>query len=158
MTTDESAAIRSVEKSLARVRELGRHAGGLMGATTADLLTLKERYRLIPEEYLTFLRLAGRGAGPLFRGNVVFFPEARDFRTWADELLAECGHPFALEEDDLVFHFHQGYQFLFLRHGPPGTHVLGFDEREPGPQVVSASFAAWLSDEVDLAIHDWNSR
>jgi hypothetical protein len=50
-------------------------------------------------------------------------------RGWADELLAECGHPFQLPTDAVVFWTHQGYQFLYFRpdgctENPPMFHFM----------------------------------
>ena len=67
-------------------------------------------------------------------------------REYADYLLRASKADYELSRSDVVFLFHQDYQFLFFRCGqnddPP---VYRFVEGEPSPREIATSFSDWLA-------------
>ncbi|NGN63761.1 SMI1/KNR4 family protein [Streptomyces sp. A7024] len=98
------------------------------------------------EAYRCFLSLLGGGAGRLFQGTDVFYPDVMGLREGALELLEENGFPFELQETDRVFYMHQGYLFWFLRGTGPDPEVWGYGEgqHENQPILDSDRFTDWV--------------
>src|SRR3954468_10523535 len=60
------------------------------GCTDEDLESLRTRLYWIPAAYEWFLRRFGRGAGDLWVGSTVFFPDLLELdASWLDELAGE---------------------------------------------------------------------
>ena len=68
----------------------------------------------LPGLYEAFLRVMGRGAGRLYVGTDIFYPEVLGNREAAEDLLGEDGVAFTLSPRDFVFSMHQGYQFMYF--------------------------------------------
>lgn len=75
----------------------------------------------LPESYMDFMKIMGKGAGDFMKGSSVFYDELFDIREGAQDLLCENGLK-TLTSDCFVFWMHQGYQFAFF--------MLG-DEEDP---------------------------
>jgi hypothetical protein len=69
----------------------------------------------LPPAYRAYLLVAGAYPPPALVGSDCHGEYLFRLRGWADDLLAECGYPFALPADAVVFLMHQGYQFCYFR-------------------------------------------
>lgn len=109
------------------------------------------------EAYRCFLATLGGGAGRLFQGSDVFYPDVLGLREDALELLEEAGSPFQLEETDRVFYMHQGYLFWFLRGTGPDPEVWGYGEgqHENLPILDSGCFTDWLRAMTEQEMEAW---
>jgi hypothetical protein len=122
---------------------------GLTGspASTEEVELLEKQLGVsFPAAYKAFLFILGRDGGPDFVGSdctVRWLPELRQA---ADRLLQQCGSPFKLPENAVVFLMHQGYFFVYfvadgINQDPP---VYGYREGAPQPSLIAASFSEWL--------------
>jgi hypothetical protein len=108
---------------------------------------------LFPHVYRAFLRQMGRARGELFRGSEVEPSRLSDYREAAEELLKSCGVESFLDENSVVFMFHQGYTFSYFQaaHGPDfDAPVFQYVECDPAPKQIAAGFAEMLDAEVRL--------
>ena len=130
----------------------------IVGCTPEEVAGIEARFGLrLPRVYREFLLAMGRGAGRFLRGTDVFYPTVLELRQWAEELLEECGRPFALPEDAFVFLTHQGYQFGYFHTGsgeddPPTYRYL---ECDPVPVQNDGSFSGMLRAEFEGEIALW---
>lgn len=96
----------------------GRFPFGNQGCSDADIAELESKFGVrFPTPYRRFLSRFGRddNASSSLRGSDYYVPVLFDLRSGAEELLMECGSPFALHPQDFVFLMHQGYQFFYFR-------------------------------------------
>lgn len=99
----------------------------IFGCTDADIARVQEQYDYpLPNAYKEFLKAMGKGAGNLFQGSDVFFPECIDLRAMAIEILSEDVSSPSLPPDAVVFGMHQGYQFFFIRASEGDDPVVHF--------------------------------
>jgi hypothetical protein len=110
----------------------------------------------LPAAYRAHLLLSGAAPPPVLVGADCYGHYLYKLRGWADELLAECGRPFALPADAVVFLMDQGYQFLYFQAGdgaddPP---VWYFTEGMTAPEKRFDRFSAW----VEACVAGWPVR
>ena len=126
----------------------------LCGCTPEEIRQLEERLGVkLPSAYQEFLRMMGKGAGQFLRGSDCFYPQMRELKTAAVELLEENHFPWALPKDAFVFFMHQGYQFSFFRlsegENPP---TYSYCEGETQESFVKSHerFSDFLATEIKL--------
>lgn len=95
----------------------------------------------LPAHYLAFLEILGRGAGRLFRGTDVYFPEPIEANDYAAEFSAQ--DPRLDLSGRFFFATHQGYQFYFFDRTSPDT-VFMYTEGEREAQTMAPSFLEFL--------------
>ena len=72
-----------------------------------------------------------------------------ELRSGAEELLAECGHPFELPKNAFVFAMHQGYQFMYFLVGESDDpEVMYYFEYKPAAVLHSPKFTDLITDCV----------
>lgn len=102
----------------------------------------------LPAAYRAYLLAAGAEPPPGLVGSDCHGGYLFDLRSWADELLEECGKPFALPGGAVVFMMHQGYQFYyFMADGEtedPPVHY--FIQGRDGPEQTHTRFTDWVGD------------
>jgi hypothetical protein len=103
--------------------------------------------------YTAFLRQMGHARGRLFRGSDAEPSRLRDYREAAEELLESCGVESFLDENSVVFTFHQGYTFSYFQAGQRPDYdspVFQYVECDAGPKKIADGFAEMLDAEVRL--------
>jgi hypothetical protein len=105
-----------------------------------------------PVVFRAYLREMGRSPGDLFRGSdladIAGFDRLRDA---ALALMAETDPGLTLPPDAVVFLFHQGYAFLYLRAaGGFDSPVWQYAETESEPEEAAPSFADMVGAELRL--------
>ncbi len=130
----------------------------IRGCTPDEVAEIEARFGLpLPGMYRAFLLAMGRGAGRFLAGTHVFYPTVLELRQWAEELLRECGQPFALPGDAFVFLDHQGYQFGYFHTsgGEDDPPTYRYVECEPAPVLNNASFSGFLRSALEDEIAIW---
>ena len=120
------------------------------GCSPAEVAEVAARQGVaLPERYVEFLLVMGRGAGAFFRGSDVFYPTVLELKGRAQDLLEECGRPFILPGDAVVFFMHQGYQFMYCRtrDGAPDPFVYYYEEQQAAPIRHEVTFTELLEGE-----------
>ncbi|WP_141926234.1 SMI1/KNR4 family protein [Haloactinospora alba] len=105
-----------------------------------------------PGDYIEFMRWFGRGAGNLFRGMEIYYPDCLDLNDHAEE--------FALEEDPelstcgrFFFALHQGYVLYFFCEGNSG--VWAYTEGEGESRYLASSFGEYVESAFDVPGSYW---
>jgi hypothetical protein len=124
-------------------------AMGLEGtpATAQAVAALEKQLGLtFPVAYRAFLLILGRDGGPDFTGFDCSIRVVPKLREWAEELLAECGSPFVLPANAVVFLMNQGYYFVYFLadRGSDDPAVYAYLEGQQAPDQKAESFSAWL--------------
>ena len=139
---------RSYEKLLTSERF---DSSQMSGCTAQQLHEIEEALAVpLPGAYRAFLGLVGVSAGTFHAGASFLFPEILTLRADAEKLLGECGAPFELSPQAIVFMVHEGNQFLFMI--PDGTKdpaVHYYVEGDIAAQPLFSSFSDWFSAVVD---------
>jgi hypothetical protein len=95
----------------------------------------------LPSHYLAFLEILGRGAGRLFRGTGIYFPEPIEANDYAIEFSEQ--DPRLDVAGRFFFATHQGYQFYFFDRMSSGT-VFMYTEGQQDAQTMTSSFLEFL--------------
>jgi hypothetical protein len=95
----------------------------------------------------------GKAAGRFLIGSDYLFPAPLRLHDDAATLLEQAGSGFKLDENDFVFMWHQGYEFLFFKvTDSPDPPVFLLMEGEE-PKSVFLHFSEWLlscvADEIE---------
>lgn len=122
---------------------------GLTGSpwTPSQVTALEQHLSLsLPAAYRAYLLIAGGRPPPSLVGSDCHADYLYQLRHWAAELLQECGDPFVLTADAVVFLMHQGYVFQYYLAGewsddPP---VFQYLEGEPAPVEKFERFSEWV--------------
>jgi hypothetical protein len=122
---------------------------GLTGtpARPEEVNALEQRLGIkLPAAYKAFLLICGRDGGPELTGTDCSIGNVPTLRKSAEELLQDCGSPFQLPENAVVFLMHQGYVFAyFVADGnTEDPAVFMYLEGDSGPVRKAESFSAWL--------------
>jgi hypothetical protein len=121
----------------------------LIGCSPEEIeqVRLDQRVSCLPDEYVCFLRLAGRGAGELLRGSDAFYPQLLGIKSDVGALLTDSGAEVALGAESLVIGMHQGYQAFWI---PCITatepEVVMFQEGDPDIRQKWDGIASYLDD------------
>lgn len=104
----------------------------------------------LPASYLEFLRIAGSSSGREHEGENVFYPNVLWLKEEAQALIRECGTPFQLPPDAVVFSMYQGGQFMFIE-GEAGDDppVFHFIEGNQEPVLIEESFTGFLENYLE---------
>lgn len=147
-TVDESASYREIERFADRLTELGvscRHQ--IQGCTDEEVEGVVHHAGelKLPAPYIGFLRRMGRGAGSLFRGTSIYYPEPLEVNDYARKF-AEEDDPGLSTEGRFFFAHHQGYQLYFFdsESGTVFLHTEGDNE----PEILANDFLEFLWKEV----------
>jgi len=130
-----------------------RRLTNFLGYSEAEVCGAEERLGgRLPEVFRTYLREMGRSPGELFCGSdLVGIGEFEDFRADALVLIAKKDRGASLPPEAVVFLFHQGYTFLFLRAvGGFDGPVFQYMERETELRETNATFAGLIEAELTL--------
>jgi hypothetical protein len=120
----------------------------IVGCTDQQMQEIEAVHgRPLPAMYDAFMRRMGKGAGHLFRGTEIFYPEILDLREAAQELFLENHIKTPVSPEWVVFSMHQGYQFLFFDQRTADPPVRWYFEGK-GISQMSDSFSAFLAQEV----------
>jgi hypothetical protein len=109
----------------------------------------------LPPAYESFLRHCGRGAGRLFAGSEIFYPELLELQDAAAELLAQAGDRPVLPPTAKVFFMHQGYEFCFFTPTASDPPVFQYVEGQPSFTNPWPSFSAFLEESIALHLRTW---
>lgn len=120
-----------------------------------DAIRRVQRVIELPDQYESFLRLAGRRAGDLLRGTDIFFPAPADpeFVAAAHELLAENRVAHLMDPGSVVMGMHQGYQVYWI---DSAGAVCSYVEADGSLAATWPSMVAFLRQQIDdhAAIRD----
>lgn len=134
---------------LERIDGLARRFDAL-GCSSAEVEEVAAEYDVdLPIAYRRFLEVMGRDAAGLFGGSDIGYPHAIGMAHSARELLRDNASAFQLPADAVVFMFHQGYMFWFLR--SDDSTVCEWAESRDGdraPTVVASSLVEFLEAEA----------
>jgi hypothetical protein len=132
----------AVEKYLSRYGLLG-----LGGApfTPAEVASFERHLGLpLPAAYRAYLLLAGQWPPAALAGSHCHGRHLYTIRDAAEKLLRECGNPFDLPANAIVFWMHQGYQFeYFLADGAEDPETFYYFEGKKTADRHS-SFSMWV--------------
>jgi len=138
----------AVEDFIGHYRNLGLSGSALWASEVAAL----ERHLglILPAAYRAYLLVAGAYPPPNLVGSDCHNDYLYKLREWADILLGECGHPFALPADSVVFLMHQGYQFFYFRAdgGTDDPAVWYYYENWSAPEQRYNRFSDWVAEIV----------
>lgn len=130
-----------------------RRQTAFVGYTEEEVAGVEGRLGVqFPAVFRAFLTGMARSPGELFRGsNLVVLSGLEWFRRAALKLMAEADPTSTLPEDAVVFLFHQGYAFLYLRAaGGIDGPVLQYTESGSEPREAAPSFADLVDAELRL--------
>lgn len=126
------------------------------GCTAKEIAAVRSHFAHdLPPEYQQFLRRAGRGAGKLFQGSAIYYPELLELQQAAKELLIENGGTLSLPEGAMVFFMHQGYEFCFLQPTTADPPVFQYVEGQDGFANPWDRFSGFLEDAVADHLRAW---
>lgn len=115
--------------------------------STDQITSLEKHLGLaLPPSYKAYLHLCGDSPPASLVGSDCHSDYLFDLNEWGRELLDECGNPFELTKNEVVFLMHQGYQFLYFKaeqtiDDPPVYFFLeGFD----APELRHDKFSEWV--------------
>lgn len=145
--TMHDSQVASLFKSLVKDQRIEPNA--LLGARTEDVTDFEEQCGCdFPSEYKQFLLLAGKGAGELFRGTAIFYPEVLELQATALDLLQ--GKNLVLSERAVVFSMHQGYLFhYFIADDGDDPPIYEYHEGEKEFTKVADSFSQFLAAAIE---------
>jgi hypothetical protein len=127
------------------------------GYSEAELAGAEERLGVqFPTVFRTYLLQMGRSRGDLFRGHdLAGIEDLARFRADAQALMAETDRCLTLPPDAVVFLFHQGYAFSYLRAaGGFDSPVYYYAETDRASRQLAPTFADSVDAELRLAEHN----
>ena len=133
---------------VARYRALGLGGSPL---TPDEVAALERHLGLpLPAAYRAYLRIAGAEPPPELVGSDCHGDYLYLLRAGAEGLLRECGRPFDLPADAVVFLMHQGYQFFFFRADgctadPPVFYFIEGMTTPAAPERRFERFSDWVA-------------
>ncbi|MGF6884852.1 hypothetical protein ABIA39_008656 [Nocardia sp. GAS34] len=95
----------------------------------------------LPDEYIAYLQLFGRGSGTLFRGSNICYPAPLESRESAEDIASDPEETLTLE-NRFFFGDHQGYTVYFFEQGSDA--VFGYAEGHPEVLRLAETFTQWL--------------
>lgn len=122
------------------------------GISPADIAVKESALnQQFPQCFRLYLEMMGHQHGDLFIGSDVRFEEYEEFRAEAEELYEDNEMTSLLQPDDVIFLFHQGYTYCFLKSGSyfdgPIYQYMEGDEAE---KQIAPSFLSLLDSELIL--------
>jgi SMI1 / KNR4 family (SUKH-1) len=114
----------------------------------------------LPAALRQYLLTFGKASGDLFEGeDLPGIDEWLEFRMNAEELMRETDPSLALPDGAIVFLFHQGYVFQFVRAGDgDDPKVWTYVEGETSFSESEGTFLDMLDGEVDLLEKNWDGQ
>lgn len=121
------------------------------GCTEAEIAQIRLHFggHDLPKVYEEFLRVAGRGAGRLFQGHHIYYPDLLHLQNAAKRLLIANGGTLSLPENAMVFLMHQGYMFHFILPTDEDPQIFTYVE---GTNTDAFSCAGSFSRFLELSI------
>jgi hypothetical protein len=100
----------------------------------------------LPAAYQGYLLIAGAEPPSGLIGSDCSGQDLLTLRDSANTLLEECGYPFSLPNDVVVFAMHQGYQFYFFHADGQSADpkVYYFMEGAAQPLLKFETFSSWV--------------
>ena len=116
------------------------------GCTREEIGVIESSFSVrLPQCYRDFLAEMGGSAGEFLLGYDYSYPKMLEFRSWAAELISECGSALTLPDNAFVYFFDPSEAFLYFHcDGNPDPPIFMFIETEPTPKKVFDSFSDWL--------------
>jgi hypothetical protein len=151
MTKTEKIFADLVDQSLIDARYL-------IGCSSDEISSIERQCEtVLPMEYLDFLNIAGRGAGRLFVGTEIFYPNILSLPDAAAELLEELGIPDFLPKNAFVFSMHQGYEIeYFMCNETDDPEVFQLFEKSAGYGTYTCkTFSHFLTSEIENHLRSW---
>jgi hypothetical protein len=101
----------------------------------------------LPESYRAYLLLAGEYPPTSLVGSDCHGDRLFELRAGAETLLHECGDPFQLPKQAVVFWMHQGYQFAYFECDGKSADpaVWYYYENKPAPTLWYPRFSEWVA-------------
>ena len=110
-------------------------------------LTLAKEF---PKEFKEFLLEFGKNCGELFCcGQDIEIEKLAEYQVWAKEIIDDDEIPNFLDENTLVFNFHQGYVFQYFKKENNQFHIYEYMEGENKPIKRYDSFREMLRINID---------
>ena len=126
------------------------------GCTQKEISIIEDEFSTtLPSEYRDFLSIAGKGAGKLFQGTVMYYPDILGLRQDAEDLLAETNISHVLPKDACVFRMHQGYEFTFFLPQKNDPEVFQYIEGNDFIDNPWKSFSEFIEHSIDQHIKVW---
>lgn len=149
-----TAGIDVIFSTLDKQGDLSRK--NLVGCTPEEIMAVRAHFaHKLPFAYEEFLRLAGNGAGKLFRGSEIYYPRLLGLQNAAEERLRENGGTLSIPDDAMVFFMHQGYEFCFLVPSAEDPPVHQYVEGQAGFSTPWDKFTEFLKDAIAGHLKEW---
>lgn len=104
-----------------RLTRVGIPAHQVRGCSDSEIAEVQNRLGIrLPEVYREFLATMGRGAGPLFQGDSIFYPNMLNHRREIEYIIVNeemTDYVLRLPDDAVAFLTHQGYEFFYFSAG-----------------------------------------
>lgn len=130
----------------------------IKGCSPAEIAEVEKQVEApLPTEYRNFLQLMGKGAGKLFQGTAIYYPNCLDFQADAKNLLA-INDFLPLPHKTFVFSIHQGYEvnFFHLDQGSdPAVYQYSEGQEEQNFIKISDSFSGFIKDSIEFHLQVW---
>lgn len=101
----------------------------------------------VPDEYIAFLELLGRGAGRFFAGTDLFYPSLLGANEAAADVSSGPGETLSLR-NRFFFGHHQGYKVYYFDWGSEAVHA--YQEGFPESQSLANSYLDFLRKALEL--------
>ena len=149
-----TTAVDCLFDALIDVGALGREC--LAGCTADEVVVIRSCFsHELPLAYEEFLRVAGKGAGRLFCGSEIYYPELLGLQNAAKTLLIENSQTLLLPDDAIVFYMHQGYEFCFMTPNKEDPPVFQYVEGQSGFSNPWGKFSEFLKDSIAWHLKEW---
>lgn len=122
------------------------------GLSDAEINDLMENLNYqFPLEFIEYLKVFGKQCGELFNSGYEINPQEFDeYQEWATEIIEDSKISSFLDDNTFVFHFHQGYVFMYFKKEGKDYSVYEYLEFKDKPVKLFGSFNELLLSEVEM--------
>ncbi len=131
----------------------------IIGCTTRELNEIAtSAKRDLPDDYLWFMEVFGRGAGKFLRDVTMFYPQVLCLRSIAQEIVLDYEEfNMCLPSSAFVFAVRYSEQFLFFEELGSNPKVKFYMSGEPEIEIVGDSFLDVIESELGQAETQYGS-
>lgn len=125
------------------------------GCTSMEIAEIERQANApfsLPAEYKNFLQTMGKGAGKLFQGTGIYYPDCLDFQRTASTLLKVNELP-PLPQRAFAFSIHQGYllYFFYLDEGnDPPVYLYMEGQSANSFEKVNEKFSDYIKEAIEF--------